>query len=413
MAMTNRNRIGQGLEHLASGLSPFVDSCMTAAVPEGQHWLEMLAVRDRSRFGSTRRYSLTDPRLLLRVMTEERRVFKDHLSWTNQSFASELRETGNRWAHGEDFSHSDTYRALDTMERLLSAVGAAEHAVQVRKLRRGIPLAEGEVATGPPAAPSPQPADAPASETADAPGRQVPGVAVQSTVMAACVPETSSPRSVASAAHKYLSPREALRNVDPQRAMLVVTCSTHKRLGGKPPGPDRETPWPRELRDARACVRAASKLDATGVMPAWHRYTGTFYQHALPALEDAVERGRVLIISGGYGILRADELIGWYDRQLDLADWPRGVLESALISETHRRGADTVVAFAPGTTRYAQLLRRTPWRQTGITAWLVTVSEVADEAMIEVPRRLSGAFSALWSKQPDEYPPGIVVEDLG
>ena len=46
-------------------------------------------------------------------------------------FASELRETGNRWAHGEAFTADDTYRALDTMERLLTAVGRADEADEV------------------------------------------------------------------------------------------------------------------------------------------------------------------------------------------------------------------------------------------------------------------------------------------
>ena len=45
-----------------------------------------------------------------------------------------------------------------------------------------------------------------------------------------------------------------------------------------------------------------------------------------------------MIISGGYGIARADEPIGWYDKILQLADWPAGLLESALISEVRRSG---------------------------------------------------------------------------
>src|SRR2546421_735306 len=40
-----------------------------------------------------------------------------------------------RWAHGDQFSVEDTYRTLDTMERLLVAAGAAEQAGQVRGLR--------------------------------------------------------------------------------------------------------------------------------------------------------------------------------------------------------------------------------------------------------------------------------------
>jgi hypothetical protein len=104
---------------------------MVAVVPDGQDWLEVLAAREHSRPGYRRGYSLSDPRFLLRVVTEERRAFRDQLSRAQQNFARELREIGNLWAHGEAFSADDTYRALDTMERLLTAVDAAEQAGEV------------------------------------------------------------------------------------------------------------------------------------------------------------------------------------------------------------------------------------------------------------------------------------------
>jgi predicted AAA+ superfamily ATPase len=135
MAISNRERVGRGLEILAEGLERFVDDAMSAAVPAGREWLEVLAARDEAKHGTPKRYDKRDPRLLLRVLTEEWRVFRDKLSRAEQSFATELRDVGNRWAHNASFSPDDTYRALDTMERLLTAVGAPEHAEQVRKLR--------------------------------------------------------------------------------------------------------------------------------------------------------------------------------------------------------------------------------------------------------------------------------------
>jgi HEPN superfamily Swt1-like protein len=47
---------------------------------------------------------------------------KDQLSRVEQGFATELKDAGNRWAHGDPFSADDTYRALDTMERLLTPI---------------------------------------------------------------------------------------------------------------------------------------------------------------------------------------------------------------------------------------------------------------------------------------------------
>ena len=92
--------------------------------------------RDNARRGTNLKFSRDDSRFLLKVITEEWRLFKDKLSRAEQSFASELRDTGNKWGHGEKFGADDTYRALDTMERLLAAVDAPAEADEVRKLRR-------------------------------------------------------------------------------------------------------------------------------------------------------------------------------------------------------------------------------------------------------------------------------------
>lgn len=207
-------------------------------------------------------------------------------------------------------------------------------------------------------------------------------------------------------------PGDGLAGIDPARVLLVVTCSRRKESGGSPPGTAGLDPWPEDLRNARSRVLAAASADTTGLLPAWRRYTGTFYQHAGAALAGAVTAGHVVIISGGYGIVRAAEPIGYYDRELRLADWPRGLLESALLGEARRCGTSTVVAFASASTGYATLLRRTPWRQAGIGARLVTITGVRDGAMGEVPRRLGQAFSAFWNQHPDRYPPGTSVQDL-
>ncbi len=135
MAISNRDRVGRGFELLAEGLEKFVNDAMTAATPGGRDWMEMLEARDAAKHGASKIYSRSDPQLQLKVLTEEWRVFKDTLSRSEQSFASELREVRNRWAHNDSFSPDDTYRALDSMERLLIAAGAVEQAEELRKLR--------------------------------------------------------------------------------------------------------------------------------------------------------------------------------------------------------------------------------------------------------------------------------------
>ena len=209
-----------------------------------------------------------------------------------------------------------------------------------------------------------------------------------------------------------LAASSALRQIDPRRTLLVLPCSARKVRGGQPHGDAAGQEWPAALLSAREKVLAAAETDVARQLPAWRRYDGTFYQHAGTALASAVMAGNVVIISGGYGVARAHELIGWYEKVLHLADWPAGLLESVLIGEARRIGSDTVVAFASATTGYAQLLRRTRWRDAGLSAYLVTITGVSAGAMVEVPRRLGLAFCAFCNNQHDSYPPGTIAEQL-
>jgi hypothetical protein len=500
MVMTNRDRVDRGMGYLATGLGPFVHEQMAAAFPAGEDWVQRLAARNPSRSGAGHRYSLADPRFLLRVITEERRVFRDSLSRVEQGFAEELRDAGNRWAHGDQFSAEDTYRTLDTMERLLAAAGAAEQAGQVRGLRLDLQQPEtGGAASSAdrdaarPQQPAPRQTGHPAGfwspvEPADVvraieeydrlgqdrflaehgfgrataylliyrgrsyDSKAILGVAYKLATDVRIGPHefsggtsgaagvlrrlgfevrdmrtaaaqrpadragpgaTVTPRAPATpAARSGPGPAVSLDGIDPERSLLVLTCSARKETGGRPPGEAEDVAWSPDLRDARRRVLATANADTARVLPAWRRYTGTFYQHARPALAHAVGTGHVVIISGGYGIARGEEPIGWYDKILQLTDWPAGLLESALISEARRCGARTVVAFAPATTDYARLLRRTRWPQAGIDARLVSITGVTGGAMAEVPRRLGQAFTAFWTRQHGSYPPGITVELL-
>ena len=134
MALSNRDRIGKGFELLAAGLGPFVNERMGAAAPDG-NWIALLESRDEAKNGVKRAYDANDPAVQLRTITDEWRVYSRHLSRSQQSLASELREARNKWAHNEAFSADDTYRALDTMERLLQAVGAPAQADLIRQQR--------------------------------------------------------------------------------------------------------------------------------------------------------------------------------------------------------------------------------------------------------------------------------------
>ena len=47
--------------------------------------------------------------------------FNQAIGRAGETFASELREVRNDWAHNGSFTDDDAYRALDTGERLLDA----------------------------------------------------------------------------------------------------------------------------------------------------------------------------------------------------------------------------------------------------------------------------------------------------
>jgi hypothetical protein len=207
---------------------------------------------------------------------------------------------------------------------------------------------------------------------------------------------------------------ELLETIDRRSALILLSCSGDKALGGIHRAAAPGSPWPRDLQQARSRLAGAAGVDEGQLMPAWQRYTGSFYQSAGSALAEAVSVGaHVAILSGGYGVVHADEAIGWYDRQLNPAEWPPGVLEDALISEAARVGAQDVVAFVARTTGYARIIRRTPWRRAGIRrAVLVTVISSGGGAMVKVPRDLGIAFRAFWSGLPDAYPTGMRVEEL-
>ncbi|BCW69970.1 Swt1 family HEPN domain-containing protein [Arthrobacter sp. NicSoilB8] len=135
MALTNNEKVGRGFALLADGLRGWVDERMQKSMPSTHKaWVDVIAARDAQKYGKIPTHSLDDPRFLLRVITEDWRVFANDLNRVESAFATELRKAGNDWAHGEKFDSDDTGRTLDTIERLLEAVGAAEQAKKAGEL---------------------------------------------------------------------------------------------------------------------------------------------------------------------------------------------------------------------------------------------------------------------------------------
>ena len=122
MATSNRERVGRSFEALAEGLGPFVEDQMGSVHGEG--WLESF-VDSGPRTSAPG--SLRDPAFLLKVMAEAwDSSFRSRLTRSDRNVVFELRDVRNRWAHNDAFNADDTYRALDSIERLLIAVDAKE-----------------------------------------------------------------------------------------------------------------------------------------------------------------------------------------------------------------------------------------------------------------------------------------------
>jgi len=137
MATTNYDRVAKVMELLKAGLQPFVEREM-----KDQHkqlWLQEV----RASVADTQAHLFTgtaepewDAASLLAVMWNQwDKVFRRTLGRTERSIISELREVRNKWAHQNAFSSDDAYRALDSAERLLTAVSATPQAEEIEKMK--------------------------------------------------------------------------------------------------------------------------------------------------------------------------------------------------------------------------------------------------------------------------------------
>ncbi|MBI1887192.1 MAG: ATP-binding protein [Nitrosomonadales bacterium] len=126
MAITNQERVGKALELLKAGLTPFVEREFKAKF--GDSWaFEMRDALSDTRLGANKDEAINDVAALLVVMDRKwGDVFRQILGKTERSLVNELLAVRNRWAHQETFSGDDTYRALDSAGRLLTAISAPQ-----------------------------------------------------------------------------------------------------------------------------------------------------------------------------------------------------------------------------------------------------------------------------------------------
>jgi uncharacterized protein YjbI with pentapeptide repeats len=135
LTIDNDIDVFNALSKLREGLDVFLtDVCRT------HDWTSILAERDVHR-GVTGKVYARDTQSCLRMLTEQLSVshtIRQRLGRDRIALASELREVRNKSSHADPenaFSDQDAYRALDSIERLLAAVGAHSLASEVQTMR--------------------------------------------------------------------------------------------------------------------------------------------------------------------------------------------------------------------------------------------------------------------------------------
>ncbi len=130
MAMTNHERVGKAMEWLRQGLAPFVERELNDKVKSNTIHMDVLR-----RVETDKPFRKWDAAALLKLMWDTwNEVFRDTLGPAERSLVSELRDWRNKWAHQERLSSDDADRALDSVERLLTAVSAPQ-AAEAAKLK--------------------------------------------------------------------------------------------------------------------------------------------------------------------------------------------------------------------------------------------------------------------------------------
>lgn len=175
--------------------------------------------------------------------------------------------------------------------------------------------------------------------------------------------------------------------------LFVLPCSGAKRGGGRRMGGHGDSvldclphALAAELRACRSGNAANAQLDESSLLPAAERYAGTLYRAADDALDVLDRAGAgLLIISGGYGVVRPAEAIGWYDQEFRNAMWPNGVVARCLAAYAEAIEARTVIGLLSGTTRYARAFSSVRWPGPVEHVLHVWPQPVAG-AMVKAPR---------------------------
>jgi len=129
----HRDYVRDALDMLVQGLAPYAEDRLRDVYRD--NWMRYAKSsfrRPRDHAPNQGKEFVWDAHSTLTVIWDQwNAVFRQHLGHYERSLVSELREFRNRWAHQRQLNFDDTYRVLDSIERLLTAIGCDELASDI------------------------------------------------------------------------------------------------------------------------------------------------------------------------------------------------------------------------------------------------------------------------------------------
>ena len=133
MAKSTRQYVFEGMEVLPAALTPFVEKRLESALTG--HWQVRIAEELRLHAGSNGDIAWDQAALLNAMDRFWSDAFKTVLGRAERSIVNELVAVRNKLSHNETFTYDDAERALDSMRRLMEAIGAGVPAERLGKMR--------------------------------------------------------------------------------------------------------------------------------------------------------------------------------------------------------------------------------------------------------------------------------------
>jgi len=134
MVMPNSERLQKALDVFRDGLVPACEATFSGFY--GEDWVAQVNSKSHS---PDQNASPTDVSFLLRSMKITWNDLWGHnFSPTIRSLVFEVADARNKWAHQASMSSDDTSRVLDSMERILEALGNIEERKMLKALRRDL-----------------------------------------------------------------------------------------------------------------------------------------------------------------------------------------------------------------------------------------------------------------------------------